>query len=220
MKRIIAIDGPAGAGKSTVAKALASKLNYLYIDTGAMYRTVGLLALRNNIPFNDEVALVDATTLAKIEMKAEGDRYTVWLNGEDITDAIRTQEASAAASAVSAVSGVRRLLVKKQREMAIDKTVVMDGRDVGTVVFPRADLKIYLTASVEVRAQRRWLELQQKGEKCDLEVIKQEIADRDYRDIHRADSPLRAAEDAIIVNTDELTVEEAVEKIATMVMSD
>lgn len=213
MKKIIAIDGPAGAGKSTVAKKLAEELGYLYIDTGAMYRAVALAAMENKVAFDDAEKLTELAGSVGIDLKVENGSYKVYLDGRDVSEAIRLPEVGAAASPVSAVGGVREHLVRKQQQLAEKNRVIMDGRDIGTVVLPNADLKVFLTASVEVRAKRRFDELTAKGIACDLSKVQADIAERDYRDSHREVSPLRQAADAVLLNTDNLSIEQVTAKI-------
>lgn len=220
MKKIIAIDGPAGAGKSTVAKQLAKDLNYLYIDTGAMYRTVALKAIEDGVDFTDEQGLTEIAGSIVIDLKSDADAYYVYMDGRDVSRDIRLPKVGAAASPVSAVAGVREHLVAQQRRLAAAGCVIMDGRDIGTVVLPQADLKIFLTASIDERAKRRFLELRAKGIDTDLKKVKQDIAERDYRDSHREHSPLKQAEDAILLNTDNLSVAEVLAKITDLVMVD
>lgn len=213
MKKNIAIDGPAGAGKSTVAKKLAEELGYLYIDTGAMYRAVALAAMENKVAFDDAEKLTELAGSVGIDLKVENGSYKVYLDGRDVSEAIRLPEVGAAASPVSAVGGVREHLVRKQQQLAEKNRVIMDGRDIGTVVLPNADLKVFLTASVEVRAKRRFDELTAKGIACDLSKVQADIAERDYRDSHREVSPLRQAADAVLLNTDNLSIEQVTAKI-------
>lgn len=210
---VIAIDGPAGAGKSTVARRLARRLGYVYIDTGAMYRAVALWALRNKTALTDMHRLEQLALAAEIELGEDG---RVLLNHEDVSALIRTQELSDAASKVSAVPAVRRALVDKQREMGRRQSVVMEGRDIGTNVFPAAQVKIYLDASVEVRAARRLQDLHAKGQNAPLEQVAREIVERDARDSTRGEAPLRQAEDATYIDTSGLdipAVEEAILRI-------
>jgi cytidylate kinase len=208
---IIAIDGPAGAGKSTVAKGLAVRLGFLYIDTGAMYRAVALWALRTETQLTDMHRLEQLALASHIELTDGGKR--VILNGEDITESIRTQELSDAASKVSAVPAVRRALVEKQRGMGAQQSSVMEGRDIGTNVFPDAQVKIYLDASVEVRAARRLSDLKAKQIETSLDQVAREIRERDLRDSTRGEAPLRQAEDAAYVDTSHLSIDEVIEAI-------
>ena len=210
----IAIDGPAGVGKSTVAKAVASQLDAVYLDTGAMYRTIGLYMDRNGIDGADAIGA--ACGQPKVEVKfIDGDQH-MFLDGEDVTAAIRTPEASLLASKVSAVPEVRVRLVELQREFAVGNSVVMDGRDIGTVVLPNATLKIFLTASDEVRAERRFKELQAKGKNEPFEKVLKEIRDRDYADSHRAVSPMRQADDAVLVDTSDMNQTEVIAAIVDL----
>lgn len=210
-KIIIAIDGPAGAGKSTIAKRLAARLGFLYIDTGAMYRAVALWALRTNTAFDDMHRLEQLALAAQIELTDGG--TGVRLNGDDITGLIRTQQLSDAASKVSAVPAVRRALVDKQREMGETQSVVMEGRDIGTNVFPNAQVKIYLDASVEVRAARRLKDLEAKGISSTLAKVAAEIRERDDRDSTRSEAPLRQADDAAYIDSSHLSPEEVEEAV-------
>jgi cytidylate kinase len=212
---IVAIDGPAGAGKSTIARRLAAELGFLYIDSGAMYRAVGLEALKRGIPLEDEAALETLARSADIGLK--DDPPSVFLDGEEITEAIRTQAVADAASRVSALASVRRALVEKQRAMGAAGSVVMEGRDIGTVVFPEADVKIYLDAAPEIRARRRLKDIEATGVKADIEQIAREIAERDYRDKTRADSPLVQAPDAVYLDTSNMTIDEVVASIREIV---
>lgn len=209
----IAIDGPAGAGKSTIAKAVSKKLNYIYIDTGAMYRAIGLYYLQNEIDLQNEDLINGLIDNIKVEITYENGLQQIILNGDNVTSLIRTQEVSNAASVVSAYKKVREKLVSLQRDLASSTNVVMDGRDIGTVVLPNASVKIFLTASTEERAKRRYKELLEKGQVVDLETIKKEIEERDYRDINRETSPLMQAEDAILVDTSSMTIEEVIDEI-------
>jgi cytidylate kinase len=208
----IAIDGPAGAGKSTIAKQLAKELSFIYVDTGAMYRSMALYFMRNGIAKEDEAAISDACKTVEVSIAYENGEQQVLLNGENVSKEIR-KEVGKMASATSVYKEVRTKLVELQQKLAADKDVIMDGRDIGTCVLPNAQVKIYLTASVETRAERRYQELQEKGAACDLEVIKKDIADRDYQDMHREISPLKQAEDAILVDSSDMGIEEVVETI-------
>jgi cytidylate kinase len=203
---IIAIDGPVGSGKSTLARRVAEMLGYLYIDTGAMYRAVALKAARTNI--SDDDSLVNLAESSRIDLKAIDGSQKVILDGEDITAAIRTPEVAQAASKVAVNAGVRRVLVAEQRRAGHSGGVVMEGRDIGTVVFPDAQLKIFLTASPEIRAERRWREHQQKGDSIDLARTLDEIHQRDQRDRERSTSPLRQAPDAVLVDSTAMQPEE------------
>ena len=210
---MIAIDGPAGAGKSTVARKVAEALGYLYIDTGAMYRALTLAVLRAGVPVDDPaaVAAVVAGVRVRLEPSPAGNR--VFLDGEDVTAAIRTPEVSAAVSQVAAIPEVRRRLVTLQRQLAGGGGVVMDGRDIGTVVLPHADLKVFLTADLEERARRRYLELKAVGHGLDLEEIRKNLEERDRLDSGRAVSPLRIADDAVIIDTTDRPVERVVAEV-------
>lgn len=206
----IAIDGPSGAGKSTMAKRLAAELNYLYVDTGAIYRTVGLSAYRNGVAPEDGPNVEALLPGLNIDMTyGEDGLQHMLLNGEDVTAAIRRHEISHYASAVSAIPAVRRFLLEMQRKFARENNVIMDGRDIGTVVLPDADIKIYLTASAEDRANRRYLELLQRGQQAEYEQVLKDIIERDYRDMNRETAPLKQAEDAILVDTTGIGLEES-----------
>jgi cytidylate kinase len=214
---VVAIDGPAGAGKSTVARLLANRLGVPYLDTGAMYRAVGLLAIRNGLadPFDDD----DESRLTKlaenhhIELAGEGAAVRVLVDGEDVSDDIRTPECALMASAVSAVSGVRRALVPIQRKIGLERGGVMEGRDIGSVVFPDATLKVFLTASSDERAKRRQRDLCQKGIETTVDDVKQQQHQRDLQDTSRADSPLHVAEGSVVVDTTASTLDEVVERL-------
>ena len=196
----IAIDGPAGAGKSSTAKLIAKKLGYIYVDTGALYRTVGLYSIRKGIDTKDAEKVIATLPDVKVELKFIDGSQNVFLNGEDVSDAIRTPEASMGASNVSAIPKVREFLFDLQRSIAANNNCIMDGRDIGTVVLPNADVKIFLTASVEERANRRYKEMLEKGESADYNDILEDIKKRDYQDSHREIAPLRQADDAIFVD--------------------
>jgi len=209
----IAIDGPAGAGKSTLARRLAGRLGFLYIDTGAMYRAVALWARRLGVAWDDAARLEQLARESRIELGPDG---RVWLNGEDVSEAIRDPEISEGASRVSAIPGVRRALVEKQQQMGRQASVVMEGRDIGTVVFPEAEVKIYLDATPEERARRRMKDLAARGVAADFAQVLEEMRRRDQRDSTRADSPLRQAPDAIYVDSTGMSedeVEQALLKI-------
>lgn len=210
----IAIDGPAGAGKSTVAKAVAKKLGFIYVDTGALYRSIGVNALRHSVATDDCEAVVSLLPETNVELKYIDGNQRVFLNGEDVSDEIRLPEASMAASNVSAIPEVRAFLLDLQRDMAKKNNVVMDGRDIGTVILPDAQYKFFLTATAEVRAERRYKELQEKGITVDFNELLEEIKQRDYNDSHRATAPLRQADDAVYVDSSDLTLEEAISAIA------
>lgn len=214
---VIAIDGPVGAGKSTVAKLVARKLGYLYVDTGAMYRAVALKALRLGMDINDPIVMAMLAEATDIQLQQQGDgSVRVFLDGEDVTEAIRTPEVSEASSIVSAHEGVRKVLAERQKAMAKLGGVVMEGRDIQTVIAPDAEVKIFLTASLEERAKRRWLELQQKGISVSYEEVLQEVKERDERDKTRAIAPLRKAPDAVEIDTTGMTPEEVAEKIVEL----
>ncbi len=206
----IAIDGPAGAGKSSIAKLVSKELGYIYVDTGALYRTVGLYSIRKGIDTKDAEAVT--ATLKDIEVKlgfVDGAQH-VFLNGEDVSDAIRTPEASMGASNVSAIPAVRTFLFDLQRDIAKNNNCIMDGRDIGTVVLPNAQIKLFLTASPEARAERRYKELIEKGEKVDFQDVLDDINKRDYQDSHREIAPLKQAEDALLVDNSGCNLEEGV----------
>jgi len=209
----IAIDGPAGAGKSTIAKQIAKELNIIYVDTGAMYRALGIYFHRQGIRPEDEAGIVAALDGAHVTIGYEDGQQQVYLNGENVTAYLRTEEAGYMASATSVYADVRRKLVQLQQQMAVENDVIMDGRDIGTVVLPNADIKIFLTASSRVRALRRYEELQGKHVDCDLDEIEQDIIERDHRDMNRAESPLKQAEDAILVDTSDMTIDQVVKTV-------
>ena len=216
MKKIsIAIDGPSAAGKSTIAKIVAKKLDYVYIDTGAMYRCVGYYCLENNVDLHDENAVTQALDNIKIEMNSANQ---VFLNQEDVSAKIRHDHISMAASVVATYEKVRNFLVLQQRQMASQGGVILDGRDIGTVVLPDAQLKIYQVASSKTRAKRRYLENLQRGLEADLDTIQKEIEQRDYQDMHRKISPLKKADDAIEIDTSDLSLEEVVDKVMELVI--
>jgi cytidylate kinase len=210
---IIAIDGPAGAGKSTVARAVASRLDYLYIDTGAMYRSVALKALREELDLNDAAALAAVANRVKIRLENVDGATQVWLDGEDVTREIRRPEVTEAASRVSTVPEVRHAMVRQQRLWGAEGGVVMEGRDIGSVVFPEADVKLFLDASQEERARRRVVELTTQGMAVSAETVVRQMAQRDARDTEREASPLVRAPDALLLLTDGLSADEVVERV-------
>lgn len=213
----VAIDGPASSGKSTVAKLIAEDLGLIYVDTGAMYRTLTYQALQQNVDVQDEEALLAILKETTIRFERAEEGQLVFCNEEEVTAAIRQNDVSNAVSDVSAHPAVRQELVERQRKMADKQGVIMDGRDIGTVVLPQADVKIFLVASVDERAERRHNENVQKGIESDLELLKKEIAQRDYKDSNREVSPLKQAEDALRIDTTELTIEEVVAKIEEII---
>lgn len=215
-KIVVAIDGPAGAGKSTIAKLVAERLGYAYIDTGAMYRSVAWKFLQTGQPF-DEAFISSLANTMVIQFRPEAKVNRVFVDGQEVTDAIRSTEVTANVSRVAAIGAVREAMVEQQRRMGDAGGVLMDGRDIGTVVFPNAQLKIFLTASVEERAQRRYKELLAKGEQVDLAQLQQDIASRDKQDSERAIAPLRQAEDALLLDTSHMNIEQVTEKILQLV---
>lgn len=216
MKMNVAIDGPAGAGKSTIAKLCAKKMDLIYVDTGAMYRAVALYLLESGIDVNDRSAVAEKCKGAGVDIKYEDGVQNVYLNGTNVTGRLREEAVGNTASVTSAVPEVRAQIFSLQRGLAERGGLIMDGRDIGTVVMPDADVKIYLTASSEVRAKRRVLELEAKGEHPDFEEVKKDIEDRDRRDMTREISPLKQADDAILVDTSDMTIDEVVEKICSL----
>ncbi len=214
----IALDGPAGAGKSTVAKKLAAKLGYIYVDTGAMYRAMALHFIRNGIAAEDAAAIEAACKTADVTITHKDGEQVVLLNGENVNGLIRTEEVSQMASISSANKQVRLKMVELQRQLAKKENVVMDGRDIGSYVLPDANVKVFLTASVEVRAKRRYDEQVTKGIECSLAEIEENIRERDYRDSHREFAPLVQAEDAVFFDNSGMTIEENVEKLYEMCM--
>lgn len=215
MKKIkIAIDGPSAAGKSTLAKVLAEKLQYVYIDTGAMYRCVAYYIITKGIDMENEQAVVGVLKDIHITMDAN---HKIYLNGQDVSNEIRSNEVSMGASRVSVYEEVRSFLVDQQRKMAASGGVILDGRDIGTVVLPNAELKIYQVASVETRSMRRYLENKERGISCDLKTISDEISQRDYQDSNRKHSPLKQAKDAIVLDTSNLTLDAVVAKVMKLV---
>ncbi|MDO5520331.1 MAG: (d)CMP kinase [bacterium] len=213
MNYCIAIDGPAGAGKSTIAKLVAKKLEFIYVDTGAMYRAMGLYFFENNLDSENQEDVVKACENADITIEYKNGEQLVILNGENVNGRIRTEEASKMASKVAKVKEVRVKLVELQRKLASVENVIMDGRDVGTQILPNANLKIYLTASSRERANRRWKENVEKGIECDLDTIEADIIARDQQDMNREISPLCQAEDAILLDSSTMTIDEVVDAI-------
>ncbi|MCT8391844.1 (d)CMP kinase [Leuconostoc mesenteroides] len=213
----VAIDGPASAGKSTIAKILATKLNYVYVDTGAMYRTITLAAKKNGIAYNDEEKIKNLLSQTEIRFEPSTPVQRVFLNDTDVTEEIRSAEVTNNVSVVASFADVRSNLVNRQREIANSNSVIMDGRDIGTTVLPEADVKIFLVASVDERAQRRYKENVAKGMTTDLETLKREIEARDYKDSHRQISPLTQAKDAILVDTTGQSIDDVVAKIANII---
>ncbi len=213
MSKKIAIDGPAGAGKSTIAKKVAKELGFIYVDTGAMYRAMALFMIKKGIKAEESDKISATCVEADITIKHENGEQVVYLNGENVNGLIRTEEVGNMASASSVNGDVRKKLVELQQKLAETVDVVMDGRDIGTVVLPNADLKVYLTASSRVRAERRYKELTAKGVECDMETIEKDIIDRDYRDMHRENSPLKQADDAVLVDSSDMTIDEVADRI-------
>lgn len=213
----VAIDGPAGAGKSTIAKLVAKEKAFIYVDTGAMYRAMALYFIRCGIKAEESEKISAAVDGADVTIEYVNGEQQVLLNGENVTPYLRTEEVGNMASASSVNGDVRKKLVELQQRLAATANVVMDGRDIGTCVLPNADVKVYLTASVEVRANRRYKELLEKGQEADLEKIKKDIEERDHRDMHREISPLRKAEDAVLVDSSDLNIEESAKAIMALI---
>ena len=217
MGRNIAIDGPAGAGKSTIAKAAASKLGFIYVDTGALYRSIGLYCLNKNIETTDKSEVEKILPEISVELKYVDGTQRIILNGDDVSEQIRKPECSMAASNVSAIPAVRDFLFELQRKMAMENDVIMDGRDIGTVILPNAEVKIFLTASPEERANRRFKELIEKGNNPDYDELLKEINQRDYNDMHRKTAPLKQADDAILFDTTTLGKDEVVDELLKII---
>lgn len=211
----VAIDGPAGAGKSTIAKLVAKEKGYIYVDTGAMYRGLAIHFLNKGVNPDDRGAVAEACRDAEVSIGYEDGVQQIYLNGENVTSMLRTEEVGNMASRTSAIPQVREKLLELQRSLAREKDVIMDGRDIGTNILPDADVKIYLTASVETRAMRRYTELKEKGESCNLEEIARDISERDERDMTREIAPLKKAEDAILVDSSDMTIPEVVAEICS-----
>ena len=212
----IAIDGPAGAGKSTIAKLAAEKLGYLYVDTGAMYRAIALYFINNDTDYENDDAVKEACSNIKIDIKYEDKVQQVYLNGENVSVEIRLEQVGNMASKVAAKKPVRDLLLQLQRDIAAANNVIMDGRDIGTFVLPNAEVKIYLTASVKTRAKRRYNQLVSKGEQPDIEKIEADIEQRDYQDMNREIAPLKQADDAVYLDTSDMTIEQVVASICEL----
>lgn len=213
----VAIDGPVGAGKSTIARAAAERLGFIYADTGALYRAVGLYCIRNGVDLDDKTAVASAVGGVQPEIRLCGGVQHVLLNGEDVSKQIRLPEVSMAASAVSSVPEVRAALLGMQRDIAAKNSVIMDGRDIGTVVLPNADVKIFLTAAAEIRARRRFDELRAKGADVTFEEVLSDLNKRDYNDSHRAAAPLKQAADAVLADTSGLDFEQSVELVCGII---
>lgn len=213
-----ALDGPSGAGKSTIAKAVAKKLGYVYVDTGALYRSIGLYCTRKGIDVKDSAAVEGVLSEIKVELKYVNGEQTVWINGEDVSGLIRTNEISMAASAVSAIPAVRDFLLELQRSIAKANNIIMDGRDIGTVILPDAQVKIFMTASAEERANRRYKELVERGQDVNYDDILRDINQRDYNDSHRDTAPLKKAEDACELDTSNMSIEEATEAVCDIIL--
>lgn len=209
----VAIDGPAGAGKSTIAKLVAKKKGYIYVDTGAMYRGLAIHFLKKKADPEDRQAVAEASRDAEVTIGYEDGVQQIYLNGENVTGMLRTEEVGNMASKTSAIPEVREKLLELQRSLAREKDVIMDGRDIGTNILPNADVKIYLTASVETRARRRYDELKEKGTDCSLDEIARDIRERDERDMTREIAPLKKAEDAILVDSSDMTIQQVVDEI-------
>ena len=212
----VAIDGPAGAGKSTIAKLVAKEKGYVYVDTGAMYRALAVYFLEKGISAKDTGRIIAACKEADVSIRYENGIQNVFLNGENITSRLRTEEVGNMASMTSPIPEVRERLLELQRSLAREKDVVMDGRDIGTNILPGADVKIYLTASVETRARRRYKELTEKGIACDYDGIAKDIKERDMRDMNRETAPLKQAEDAVLVDSSDMTIPEVVDAIVKL----
>lgn len=213
----VAIDGPAGAGKSTIAKKIAKKLGFIYVDTGAMYRAMALACIRNGVNKEDEQAVIKVCSGISVTIAYEGQTQIVMLNGENVNDFIRTEEVGNTASAISVYKEVRLKLLELQRNLAKENDVIMDGRDIGTCVLPDAFVKIYLTASSKTRAERRCLELKERGVDVNIDEVEKDIIDRDYRDMHREIAPLSQAKDAVLVDSSDMGIDEVVEHIIKII---
>lgn len=214
----IAIDGPGGAGKSTIAKALAKKLGFIYVDTGALYRAIGLYMINNGVDLKNAAAVTEKLDEVKVELKYVNGEQRVLLCGDDVSEDIRKPEVSMAASDVSAIPAVRDFLLGLQRKMASENNVIMDGRDIGTVVLPNAQIKLFLTASAEERAMRRYKELIEKGKKVEYETVYKELCERDYQDSHREVAPLKPADDSTIIDTTGNNLEKSVQVLTDFIL--
>ena len=213
----VAIDGPAGAGKSTISREAAKQLGFLYVDTGALYRTVALDMIRNNIDVSDKTAVCARLPMIKVAFGYENSEQQVYLNDENVSGQIRTPQVSSAASTVSAIGEVRQFLLEQQQNIAKENNIIMDGRDIGTVVLPNAQVKIFLTADVKERARRRFVELQEKNDPATFDEVLEDMKQRDYNDTHRPVAPLRQAEDAVLVDTTELDYNGSVAAILAVI---
>lgn len=214
----ISIDGPGGAGKSTIAKALAKKLSFIYVDTGALYRAIGLYMINNGVDLKNAAAVTEKLDEVKVELKYVNGEQRVLLCGDDVSEDIRKPEVSMAASDVSAIPAVRDFLLGLQRKMASENNVIMDGRDIGTVVLPNAQIKLFLTASAEERAMRRYKELIEKGKKVEYETVYKELCERDYQDSHREVAPLKPADDSTIIDTTGNNLEKSVQVLMDFIL--
>ena len=217
MHYCVALDGPAGAGKSTVAKAVAKNLEILYVDTGALYRSLALFAINNNVSCSDEENVLKILDKANVELKYVDKVQRVFLNGEDVSEKIRTPEISMGASDISAIPAVRQFLLDLQRKIARENSVIMDGRDIGTVILPDAEVKIFITASAEIRAKRRYDELIEKGQDVVYEDVLKDVIERDYNDSHRKIAPLKQADDAILLDTSSLSLDESIDAVIEII---
>ena len=217
MHYCVALDGPAGAGKSTVAKAVAKNLEILYVDTGALYRSLALFAINNNVSCSDEENVLKILDKANVELKYVDKVQRVFLNGEDVSEKIRTPEISMGASDISAIPAVRQFLLDLQRKIAKENSVIMDGRDIGTVILPDAEVKIFITASAEIRAKRRYDELIEKGQDVVYEDVLKDVIERDYNDSHRKIAPLKQADDAILLDTSSLSLDESIDAVIEII---
>lgn len=220
MSYAVAIDGPAGAGKSTIAKSVAKEMEFIYVDTGAMYRAMAVYFMEHQVEPSDEAAVNEACKHVEINITYENGAQQVMLNGANVTGKLREEAVGKMASLTSKYARVRSKLVDLQRQLAATADVIMDGRDIGTTVLPNAEVKIYLTASADARAQRRFDELKEKGEQPDFQLIKEDIENRDYQDMHRAISPLKQAEDAVLLDTSDMNIDEVVQAVKNLINQD